>query len=60
MRRRELIALLGGAAVAAQGPAAAQTPGKVARVGFLGNSTAALEEKPRPRLPRRLARAWLR
>jgi putative ABC transport system substrate-binding protein len=44
MRRRELIALLGGAAVAAKGPAAAQTPGKVARVGFLGNSTAALEE----------------
>jgi hypothetical protein len=37
MRRRELIALLGGAAVAAQEPATAQTLGKVARVGFLGN-----------------------
>src|SRR5688572_10085490 len=46
MKRREFISLLGGAAVApalwprvAQGQQAA----KVARIGFMGNSTAALE-----------------
>jgi ABC-type uncharacterized transport system substrate-binding protein len=43
MRRREFITLIGGAAVAASSPARAQSPGKVRRIGFLGNSTAALE-----------------
>lgn len=43
MRRREFIALLAVAAVSASSPAAAQSPAKLRRIGFLGNSTAALE-----------------
>ena len=43
MRRREFIALLAGVAVSASSPAAAQSPAKVHRIGFLGNSTAVLE-----------------
>lgn len=43
MKRRAFIMLLGGAAVAASGPTRAQAAGKVHRIGFLGNSTAALE-----------------
>jgi len=51
IRRRELIALLGGAAVAWPGAVAAQSsdrpgaqqPAKLPRIGFLGNSTAELE-----------------
>jgi putative ABC transport system substrate-binding protein len=42
MRRRQFIALLG-AAVASAPSAAAQESGKLPRIGFLGNSTAALE-----------------
>jgi ABC-type uncharacterized transport system substrate-binding protein len=43
VRRREFIALLAGVAVSASSPAAAQSPAKVHRIGFLGNSTAVLE-----------------
>jgi putative ABC transport system substrate-binding protein len=43
MKRREFIALVGGAAVAASSSALAQPAGKFHRIGFLGNSTAALE-----------------
>jgi putative ABC transport system substrate-binding protein len=42
MRRREILALLGGVVLAAE-TARAQQPAKVPSIGFLGNSTAALE-----------------
>jgi putative tryptophan/tyrosine transport system substrate-binding protein len=45
MRRRELLVLLGAAVSAAPLAAAAQDPGKHPRIGFLGNSTPALEAK---------------
>src|SRR5215217_4212190 len=43
MRRREVLTLLAVAAFAAPAAAAAQEPAKRRRIGFLGNSTAALE-----------------
>jgi putative ABC transport system substrate-binding protein len=43
MKRREFIALSGAAALAMCLPALAQQQGKLPRIAFLGNSTAALE-----------------
>jgi putative tryptophan/tyrosine transport system substrate-binding protein len=43
VRRRDFIALLGGAAVAASDAARAQPAAKARRIGFMGNSTAVLE-----------------
>jgi putative tryptophan/tyrosine transport system substrate-binding protein len=43
MRRRKFVALLGGVVAAWPVAARAQNRGKIPRVGFMGNSTAALE-----------------
>jgi putative ABC transport system substrate-binding protein len=43
MRRREFISLFGGVAVFASGSSRAQSPGRLHRIGFLGNSTSILE-----------------
>ena len=43
MRRRNFVALLGGVVAAWPFAARAQLRGKIPRVGFMGNSTAALE-----------------
>jgi putative ABC transport system substrate-binding protein len=46
MRRREFVALLGGVVAVWPFAARAQHGGKIPRVGFMGNSTAALEANP--------------
>jgi len=44
MRRREFVALIGGAVIIRPLAARAQQPGKVSRIGFLGTSSPALEK----------------
>jgi hypothetical protein len=57
MRRREFITLLGGAAAA--WPLEARAQQKIPRIGFMGNSTAALEANLVSAFRDGFERAWL-